>query len=322
MLRALKNRLLKAGPNSAVVFQAFRLQALMRGIRLRKTDGVIVMTKGRQRILLSPRDTVSVPFVGHLWKLFFDTIEGVQRGECRVLDFSQPALHRYRRTGLSFFSPSIAEDDCMDAYQSSYRPAEGDIVWDVGAYAGMTTFMFAKMVGPTGRVIAFEPDDTNFDFLLRNIELHKLENVVPVKAALSDETGMATFCMDGTMSAGLTKTLANPAQKHTCMVETMSPQDACKRYGGVPQYIKMDIEGAELSVVPALRALLQAHPIHMVIESHHVVNGRYTAGPLPPMLHAFGYRAWSSTEFRQWFTWAEPPAAMQTAAGAIRRQAA
>src|SRR6185437_8060371 len=311
MLRALKNRLLKAGPNSAVVFQAFRLQALMRGIRLRKTDGVIVMTKGRQRILLSPRDTVSVPFVGHLWKLFFDTIEGVQRGECRVLDFSQPALHRYRRTGLSFFSPSIAEDDCMDAYQSSYRPAEGDIVWDVGAYAGMTTFMFAKMVGPTGRVIAFEPDDTNFDFLLRNIELHKLENVVPVKAAVSDETGTATFCMDGTMSAGLTKTLAHSDVQHSRTVETLSPEDACARFDGVPQYIKMDIEGAELSVIAACKPLLQENPIHLAIESNHVVDGKYTAGPLEAIFSEIGYKAWSSDKYGQLFTWAEPYTQLQ-----------
>ena len=44
------------------------------------------------------------------------------------------------------------------------------------------------MVGLTGKVYAFEPDDTNYEFLLRNIELHQLTNVIPVKAALSGKT--------------------------------------------------------------------------------------------------------------------------------------
>lgn len=310
MLTALKNRLLQAGPNSAVVFQAFRLQALKDGIRLKRADGVIEMTKGRHRVLLNPRDVISIPFMVHLWGLFFDTVEGEQRDGYTLLDFSQPALHHYRKTGLSFYSPSIAEDECMDAYLTSYAPQAGDVIWDVGAYAGMTTYMFAKMVGPSGKVIAFEPDETNFEFLLRNIELHKLENVVPVKAALSDETGTATFCMDGTMSAGLTKTLAHSDAGKSRMVETLSPEDACARFGGVPRYIKMDIEGAELSVVAACKDLLKAHPVHLVIESNHVVDGKYTAGPLEAIFSEIGYKAWSSDKFGQLFTWAEPGGAV------------
>jgi FkbM family methyltransferase len=53
----------------------------------------------------------------------------------------------------------------------------------------MTAYRLAKMVGPTGRVYAFEPDETNFEYLLLNIEMHGLSNVTPVKAALSDKTG-------------------------------------------------------------------------------------------------------------------------------------
>jgi FkbM family methyltransferase len=306
MLTALKNRLLQAGPNSAVVFQAFRLQALKNGIRIKRAGGVIVMTKGCRKVFLNQRDAISVPFMVHLWGLFFDTVEGEERNGYTVLDFSRPALHRYSKTGLSFYSPSIAEDECMDAYLTSYAPVAGDIVWDVGAYAGMTTYMFSNMVGPTGKVIAFEPDETNYEFLLRNIDLHKLENVMPVKAALSDETGTAAFCMDGTMGAGLTKTLAHSAAEHSRRVETLSPEDACARFGGAPSYIKMDIEGAELSVVAACKPLLKEHPVHLVIESNHVVDGKYTAAPLEAIFSEIGYKAWSSDEFGQLFTWAAP----------------
>ena len=307
MLDILKNRLLQGGPKSAALRGAFRVQAMLNGVRMRIQDGRIVLTRGRQEIVLGDRDIISVPFVVHEWPRFFETLELVARDGRETLDFSEPGLHRYRKHGLSFYAPSLAEEDSMEAYTSSYLPQVGDIVWDAGANAGLTAYFFSQLVGATGKVIAFEPDETNYEFLLRNIELHKLENVVPVKAALSDETGTATFCMDGTMSAGLTKTLAHCDQQHSRMVETLSPEDACARFGGVPRYIKMDIEGAELSVIAACKALLEKNPIHLVIESNHVVDGKYTAGPLEVILGGIGYKAWSSDKFGQLFTWAEPP---------------
>ena len=310
MLTSLKNRLLQGGSNSYVLLQAFRLQAAAHGIGMRVTDGRITLARGRRTMVLGLRDAISVPFAVHEWEQFFDTLEGQMCDGRTVLDFSQPGLHRYRKHGLSFYSPSLAEDDSMEAYTAVYSPQAGDVVWDVGAHAGMTTYFLAQMVGPTGKVYAFEPDETNYEFLLRNIEMHRLTNVVPVKAALSDRTGTAEFCMDGTMGAGLSDSLAYSAGENGWVVETLSLRDACARFGAVPNYIKMDIEGAELSVVASSVDFLKAHPVHLSIESNHMVGGRFTAGPLESLLGGAGYRAWSSEQYGQLFTWAEPPVAV------------
>jgi FkbM family methyltransferase len=308
MLTSVKNRLLRGGPNSALLRQAFRLQAAIHGVSMRVSDGVISLTRGRRRIVLGMRDVISVPFVVHEWHHFFETLEGEMRGGRTVLDFSQPALHRYRQHGVSFYAPSLAEDDSMDAYTASYRPQPGDVAWDVGAHAGMTAYFLAQMVGPAGKVFAFEPDDTNYEFLQRNIEMHGLANVTPVKAALSGKTGTASFCMDGTMSAGLSDTLSYSDAKNIKVVETLSLVDACERFGCVPNYAKLDIEGAELSVVASSVDFLREHPLHLSIESNHIVDGKFTAEPLEQLLRGAGYRAWSSDEYGQLFTWAEPPA--------------
>jgi FkbM family methyltransferase len=306
MLTHLKNRLLRGGPNSAVLRLAFRLQAALHGVSMQVADGRISLTRGRRRIVLGIRDVISVPFAVHDWGHFFDTLEGDVRGGMTVLDFSQPGLHRYRRHGVSFYAPSLAEDDSMDAYTASYHPQPGDVVWDVGAHAGMTSYFLAQMVGPGGKVYAFEPDETNYEFLLRNIEMHGLANVTPVKAALSDKTGTASFCMDGTMSAGLSDSLSYSAVENNKVVATISLQDACEQFGSVPRYIKMDIEGAELSVVDSSLEFLREHPIHFSIESNHMVDGKFTSGPLEAHLGGAGYRAWSSDKYGQLFTWAEP----------------
>lgn len=309
IVSALKTSLLRAGPRSTVLRQAFRLQAAAHGFRMHVADGRISLVRGRRKLILGARDIISVPFAVHEWDRFFDTLEGAERDGRTVLDFSEPGLHRYRKRGLSFYAPSMAEDDSMEAYTASYAPQVGDVVWDVGAHAGMTAYFLAHMVGPEGRVYAFEPDETNYKFLLRNIEMHSLANVTPVKAALSDKTGTATFCMDGTMSAGLSDSLSYSAGEHSREVETICLQDACKRFGSVPNYVKMDIEGAELSVVASGIEFLKDHPIHLAIESNHMVDGRFTSGPLEDLLGSAGYRAWSSEKYGQLFTWAEPPAA-------------
>jgi FkbM family methyltransferase len=306
MLSHLKNRLLRGGPNSSVLREAFRLQAAVHGVRMHMGDGRISLTRGTRKIVLGARDVISVPFAVHEWDQFFDTLEGEVRGGMTVLDFSVPALHRYRKHGVSFYAPSLAEDDSMEAYAAAYAPQTGDVVWDVGAHAGMTAYFLAQMVGPEGKVYAFEPDDTNYEFLLRNIEMHGLANVTPVKAALSDKTGTANFCMDGTMSAGLSDTLSFSAAENNKLVETLSLRDACERFGCVPHYAKLDIEGAELSVVESSVDFLKEHPIHLAIESNHIVDGKFTAGPLEALLGGTGYRAWSSDKYGQLFTWAEP----------------
>jgi FkbM family methyltransferase len=301
---------MQAGPDSFVLLLAFRLQAAVHGVSMHMSDGRIWLVRGPRRIILGARDVISVPFVVHEWNQFFETIEGTVRDGRTVLDFSEPGLHRYRKHGLSFYAPSLAEDDSMEAYTAGYSPQPGDVVWDVGAHAGMTAYFLAQMVGPAGRVYAFEPDETNYQFLLRNIEMHRLANVVPVKAALSDKTGTASFCMDGTMSAGLSDSLSYSAAGNARMVETLSLRDACERFGSVPNFIKMDIEGAELGVVRSSVDFLMEHPIHLSIESNHLVGGKFTAGPLETLLGRAGYRAWSSDKFGQLFTWAGPPATL------------
>jgi FkbM family methyltransferase len=278
----------------------------MRGIRMHAGGGRISLRRGRREIVLGARDFFLVPFAVHLWDEHFETLVAKGRDGWAVLDFSEPGLHRYRRSGLEFHFPSFAEEDAMDAYTAAYSPRAGDVVWDAGANAGTTAYSLAKMVGVEGRVYAFEPDDTNYAFLLRNMEMHQIANVVPVKAALSGKTGTARFCMDGTICAGLTETVWFTAAKRNVEVETLSLEDACARFGSVPTYVKMDIEGAELDVIRAAQGFLRGHAIHFAIESNHIVAGEFTSGPLDAMLRRAGYRAWSSDEYGQRFTWATP----------------
>jgi FkbM family methyltransferase len=194
----------------------------------------------------------------------------------------------------------------MDAYVAGYRPQSGDVVWDIGAHAGATSYAFARMVGPTGKVYAFEPDEHSYSYLLRNIEMHELQNVIPVKMALAENTGTAHYSMDGTLGAGLADFAQCPDKHKLRKVETLSFPDACEEFSK-PSYVKMDVEGAEASIIHGALPVLKKSPIHIAMETEHRVDHEYTSVPITRMLAQIGYEVWSSSKFGgQQFTWAEP----------------
>jgi len=305
LYESLRESFLRLGPQHPALRMAIRIQARLNGFRLSSRDQALILAKGSRKMLLPLNHYPQVPTAVHMWDLYFDTIEPKIEGSWEVLDFSTPGLRTYRRSGVSLWAPGMAEDDTMDVYNARYTPKSGDIVWDLGAHAGATVYFFSKLVGATGRVVAFEPDDDSYKYLLKNVELHHLDNVTPVKKAISGETGFASFSMDGTQGAGIAGFTQCSDPSKMRQVETMSLADACKEYG-VPTYIKMDIEGAEAEVIEKSLSFLKEHAIHFAIESDHRVNGEFTTIPLNRMFMSIGYEASSSTEYGIQFMWADP----------------
>jgi FkbM family methyltransferase len=65
----------------------------------------------------------------------------------------------------------------------------GMCVADVGANAGFYSLLFARHVGPAGRVWAFEPDPVNFAMLQRNVEANGYSNVTMINKAVGAASG-------------------------------------------------------------------------------------------------------------------------------------
>jgi FkbM family methyltransferase len=302
----LKDYLVRLGSDSVLVQAALRMHGLRRGFSVEFANDAIMLHKAKREMILNKAQYVQVPIMMECYNLFFDTTEGQVIEGRTILDFSRPGLQRYRKSGVAFYFPSVPEDDVMDAYTHGYAPQPGDIVWDAGAHAGATAYFLAQMVGPSGKVYAFEPDQNNYNYLLQNIELHKLHNVIPVKKALSGSSGTAEFCMDGSMSAGLSDYLAYSEKDKFQKVATVSFADACAEFGEVPVYVKMDIEGAEVVTVERAQEFLKAHPVNFAIESYHPVDGELTWKPLEKLFSNIGYEVWSSDKFGFKFTWAKP----------------
>jgi FkbM family methyltransferase len=137
---------------------------------------------------------------------------------------------------------------------------KGMTVVDVGAHHGLYTLLASKTVGRRGRVIAFEPSGRERRRLLRHLRVNACWNVDVEACALGDEVGEADlFLVGGWLD--WCNSLRPPAvteRTETIRVAVERLDDALWRQGiDAVDFIKLDAEGAELSVLQGARELLR-----------------------------------------------------------------
>jgi FkbM family methyltransferase len=137
----------------------------------------------------------------------------------------------------------------------------GMTVLDVGAHHGLYTLLTAKRVGPQGRVIAFEPSPRERKRLMRHLRVNGCSNVSVVHCALGDRTGEADlFLVEGRHD--WFNSLRPPVvEERTCKVrvELRCLDDVLAELGiAQVDFIKLDVEGAELSFLHAANLLQSA----------------------------------------------------------------
>ena len=171
----------------------------------------------------------------------------------------------------------------------------GMIVLDVGAHHGLYTLAASKRVGRKGRVIAFEPSPRERKRLVRHIRVNLCGNVTVVPFALGDVTGTADLfvvskCEDWCNS------LRPPIVNHSTSkvrVEVKRADDVLETLGVASvDFIKLDIEGAELSFLKgATRILREWRPAILVeVQDFRTKAWGYAAHDILEFLERLNYR--------------------------------
>jgi FkbM family methyltransferase len=151
------------------------------------------------------------------------------------------------------------ENEEMAFARRLLRP--GMTVVDAGAHHGLYTLLASKQVGRAGRVIAFEPSPRERKRLRRHLRLNRCKNVDVQSCALGDERREASlFLVEG--REDWCNSLRMPqidAGTVTVRVEVERVDDALERLGVTRvDFIKLDVEGAELSFLRGAQATLAA----------------------------------------------------------------
>ena len=143
--------------------------------------------------------------------------------------------------------------DEYEAFRSAVGP--GVTAFDVGANVGSYSLLLGQWVGPQGKVFAFEPAPDVHAGLVDHIALNRLQGIVtPVNAAVGDRDGLASFVTSPTKGEGR---LAVASDLSPSSVPIVTIDAFCRARGIEPDFIKIDVEGWELSALRGARQTIR-----------------------------------------------------------------
>lgn len=173
---------------------------------------------------------------------------------------------------------SIAREVCLTG---SYEPQEtqlasqltrpGDVVADVGANWGYFSLVAAHLVGPTGRVLALEPEPRLFEQLSANLGMNALAQAVAIRTAVGARAEVLSFASYGDEedNRGMSRVAtASETVAFTSAVVTLD--DILDKYSlHNVRLVKIDVEGFEDQVLLGMRRGLQhARYDYVMLECH------------------------------------------------------
>ncbi len=187
----------------------------------------------------------------------------------------------------------------------------GGVVLDIGGNIGAVTLYLAAKVGSGGLVVAYEPDASNLDIFRRNLTVNgSPKQVQLVPKGVFDREGVLEFFAGGNYTSSFLKTnyVERGANKYHVVNIPVTTLDAEVERLGLTRldFVKMDVEGAEVAALRGARQMLTRFHPQIIVETH-LVNGQSTAGEVEQFLQDCGYRQFDRQNL------AETPAIRATA---------
>lgn len=186
-------------------------------------------------------------------------------------------------------SEQIIENGIWESYETSLLESllfPGATFIDVGANIGYYSLIGSVLVGGRGRVVAFEPEQDNFTLLEKNLSHNRIENVIAIRAGLSESERQGTLYLNeenrgdhqiyqhNSASSRAEQAIRLVGGKEFLTQQLSPPVDHI-------DVLKIDTQGAEFLVLSGLMPLLKNSlpTLKMIIEfTPHSLNAAGTSG--------------------------------------------
>lgn len=186
--------------------------------------------------------------------------------------------------------------------------SEGAVFLDVGAHIGYDTLKAGRLVGPGGRVVAFEPNPATLSMLHANIEASGATNVIVQPIACTDsETTLTLFDSTPGGNSGSTslsqENAGDATRAYTVRARRIDDVVAELKLTRV-DVLKADVEGAELLVLRGAAETLRRHHPRLVLEvvPRQLANMGTSVEALEAFVASLGYRSSRQVDYknREW----------------------
>jgi len=177
--------------------------------------------------------------------------------------------YKFQVSENSGWSPILGswEPECQAVFANIIF--EGSTIFDLGANNGIHSLLFSKLVGTRGQVIAFEPLAENVREVEKNCELNNINNIRVIKNAIGKENGKLSFFFGHHNKQGSLIQDANTQNKVKITVEVITLDSFIEKNRIIPDFIKIDIEGAESDALVGFSENIQKIQPIMFIELHN-----------------------------------------------------
>lgn len=228
-----------------------------------------------------------VKMVGRLPRSWMDALDGVRSRHPLFngwVKWMAARLHRYDTTimrgvgaGLRFNTAGSAGSFVMGTHDPVTQVAiksllqPGMTFYDVGANVGFFSVIAARLVGPGGRVVAFEPLPANARAIRHNAELNGFTQIDAREQALGGSDGEASFMLSAEPTWGKLSSAGKAPDRHTgTTVVAVRRLDGLIEQEGLPppDVMKIDVEGAELEMLAGAERTLRACRPVILMELH------------------------------------------------------
>jgi FkbM family methyltransferase len=172
---------------------------------------------------------------------------------------------------------------------------------DVGANLGLYSMLLSRLVGPSGRVISFEPDPDLFALLRENCAANAASNVEARGLALGGAAGRLSLNRltfnsgDNHLGAASGETFRRPVEVEVAALDRLMP-------GLEADFIKIDVQGWELNVLRGMEELLRRREkvgLFLEVCPKWLRRAGDSAEELYAFTRALGLRVYSTGDFRE-----------------------
>jgi len=180
----------------------------------------------------------------------------------------------------------------------------GDTFFDVGAHFGYASLLASRLVGTTGKIVAFEPTPRTRAILQENLAPISSARVEPL--AVWDKEAdieLQDFGLQRSAWNSFTKPRAPDSRAHDFVesvkfsVRTTSIDAYVARTGLVPSFMKIDVESAEMDVLRgADETLRKGNTIVSLEVGDYDISGIASSRALVEYLNGLGFRAYEMRE--------------------------
>ena len=174
--------------------------------------------------------------------------------ECDLSDLIQMRVYHF----------GIWEPHISALIESRLRP--GDVFCDVGANIGYHSLLGSHAVGPSGKVIAIEASPMIYGRLLKNLRLNRVTNIETVNVAVTAKRGQTPIYKGFARNIGTASTERSRGHGLEAVVQglplasILSVEDRMRL-----RLVKIDVEGAELSILDGLANSIGEYPPNLEI---------------------------------------------------------